>query len=991
MKTTAYRLSSGGAVDRSRPLSFQFDGAAYQGFAGDTLASALLANGVRLFGRSFKYHRPRGVMALGSAEPNALVELRAGAQREPNIQATMAELYDGLVARSQNRFPSLRYDLMAANQLAARFFVAGFYYKTFMWPSAFWEPVYEKLIRRAAGLGRAADAGDPDRYDHMHAHPDVLVVGGGPSGLAAARAASRVGARTMLVDENPNLGGALRFERTAIDGAPGDMWTDQITSEIADCGNGEILRRTTALGRYDHNVVLALERVSDHLPTPEKGRPRQRLWIIRPKQIVVASGAEERPIAFADNDKPGVMLSSAVRGFVNRYAVAPGRRVAIVTVNDDGYLTARDLKAAGVDVTLIADARGRTSVVSAELEAAGAPVLRNALPEQALGGIEVSGLRLQNAAGDRLADHPCDVIAVAGGYNPRIQLLSQSGAAPVWREDLLSFVPPETDDATQVAGACRGVYDLKACIEDGVAAGAEAARRAGFTDAADAPRPEPRPVAAAKLFEAPKPIGRSRGKAFVDFQNDVTADDVRLAVREGYEAVEHLKRYTTLGMATDQGKLSSVNGLAVLAEARGKPIAEVGTTRFRPPYAPAAIGAFAGYERGETFQPVRRTAMHRSHEQACATFVEAGQWLRPRYYARAGEDMTAAIRREAAAVRNTLGVCDVSTLGKIDVYGPDAMEFLNRLYINNWAKLPVGKARYGVMLREDGHIFDDGTTSRLSDDHCFLTCTTANAARVLAHMEYAAEVLFPDYDVTFCSATEQWCGVAIAGPNSRNALGKLFDGFDVSDAALPFMGVAETELFGVKARVFRISFSGELAYEINVPWGAGEMLWRRLMEAGAEFDITPYGTEALSVLRIEKGHIAGPEIDGRTTAADVGLGRMMAKKDFIGKTLAARPGLTAADRPALVGVRPVSAEDRLRGGAHFVKDPDRFEQESLGWVSSVADSPNVGSWIGLGFLKGGAARLGERIYAAYPLKAEMTEVEICAPCFVDPEGERLRG
>ncbi|MEM9706836.1 MAG: FAD-dependent oxidoreductase, partial [Pseudomonadota bacterium] len=861
--------------------------------------------------------------------------------------------------------------------------------KTFMWPASFWEPVYEKMIRRAAGLGRAADAPDPDRYEHSHLHTDVLIIGAGAAGLRAANRAAQAGLRVVLLEENAELGGWLRHVPGEINARSHDEWIQNETSALESAETVQLLTRTTALGLYDDNVVLALERVSDHLAQPGNGAPRQRLWIIRPRQIIIAAGAIERPITFGDNDKPGVMLSSAVRGFAHRYGVAAGRRIAIATNNDEGFEAALDLKTAGLDIVCVADQRPQPSAASQRAREVGIEVHHGVTPQRALGGVEVAGVRFQNLAGETTFDRACDVIAMAGGLNPCVQLLSQGGAPPKWVSEIQAFVADAPRSGVQTAGACSGLFELSACLQSGEAAASEAAMRLGAANnSAASARPEIKPIDITLATETPK-TGK-RGKAFVDFQNDVVASDIKLAVREGYTSVEHVKRYTTLGMATDQGKISSVNGLAILAQAHEKNIPDVGVTRFRPPYTPAAIGAFAGHHRGKTFQPVRRTAMHHCHEQAGATFVEAGQWLRPRYYARPGEGMLAAIKREASAVRASLGVCDVSTLGKIDVYGPDAGKFLNRLYINNWLKLPVGKARYGVMLREDGHLFDDGTTSRLADDHFFMTCTTANAGRVLAHMEYAAQVLFPELDVVFCSATEQWCGVALAGPMSRKALENVVD-TDVSNDALPYLGVIETTIDGVPARVFRISFSGELAYEINVPWGAGEMMWRKVMDAGAPFDITPYGTEALGVLRVEKGHVAGPEIDGRTTAADVGLGKMMAKKDFIGKKLAGRPGLTAETRSTLVGVKPVSANDRLRGGAHFVAGPAVPQQESLGWLSSVADSPAVGGWIGLGFLSHGADRLGERLYTAYPLKDEIVEVEICSPVFVDPEGERVRG
>jgi len=986
------RLTKGGQINRANSLTFTFDNKDYQGYEGDTLASALLANGVRLMGRSFKYHRPRGVLTAGSEEPNALVELRKGARREPNTRATMVELFDGLSATSQNRFPSLAIDFMSVNQLFGRFLVAGFYYKTFMWPASFWESFYEKIIRRSAGLGRASVESDPDTYDHSHAHCDVLVIGAGPAGLSAALSAGRTGARVILVEENHWMGGALNLEFDRIDEMPAAKWIEATLSKLNALDNVRVMKRTVLFGYYDDNVMAALERVNDHLSAPLAHQPRQRLWSIRAKEVVIATGAHERPIVFDNNDKPGVMLSSAVRTFVDRFGVAPGKKIAIVTNNDDAYHTAFQLKSAGIDVPVIADARVDPGPMLDRARELGIRVETDCLPGEAQGYLGVSNLLLQRSDKSLVEKIPCDCIAVSGGYSPNVHLVSQSGVMPVWREEILGFVPDTPIRAERSAGACNGTFDLEGCLREGHEAGLEAAKTAGVKipkKRTSAPRAETTQKSTiTAVWRSP-----GKGKAFVDFQNDVTASDIDLAHREGMVSIEHSKRYTTLGMATDQGKTSNVNGLALLAIARGQDIPTVGTTRYRPPYSPVAISAFAGHERGKHFQPTRLTAMHRAHERLGAVFVEVGQWLRPRYYPMDDtETMTHAIWREAAQVRKSVGMCDVSTLGKIEVFGHDAAEFLNRLYINGFAKLPVGKARYGLMLREDGHVFDDGTTSRLAEDHYFMTTTTANAAGVLSHMDYCAQVVWPELDVAFCSATEQWCGVAVAGPKARHVLeAAIGNALDMSDEALPFMGVREFDWNGAQARIFRISFSGELAFEINVPWGFGEAMWECIYAAGKEFGLIPYGTEALGVLRIEKGHVAGNELDGRSTAQDMGLGRMMSsKKSYVGLPMSQREGMIDEDRPRLVGLKPTNIKNRLRGGAHLVNDRNNATHEtSLGWVSSVADSPAMGSWIGLAYLKNGHNRHGERITATYPLKDENVEVEICDPVFYDPKGERL--
>ena len=987
---SGFRIRNGLRTDAARPLTFRFDGRIYTGCLGDTLASALLANGVTLMGRSFKYHRPRGLLSAGSEEPNALVELRSGARREPNTRPPLVELYQGLEACSQNRWPSLRFDALSVNQWAAPFLVAGFYYKTFMWPRRFWRTVYEPLIRHAAGLGRASEDPDPDTYEQAHLTTDVLVVGGGVAGLTAARAAAAAGARVVLAEETAWLGGRAVLDRERIDGAPAEAWVAATAAELEADPKVRVLTRTVVAGLYDHGTARAVERVADHLPTPPNGWPRQRAWTIRAKATVVAAGGHERPLVFPDNDRPGVMLAAAARDYLTGWGVAAGHRVVVATNNDDAYRTAHLLAGAGVDVAAVLDARTAPGPAPARAAATGLTVLPGTVPAGVIGTKRVKAVDVLEPAsggGERIR---CDALLVSGGWNPAVHLTTHLGAAPVWSDALQSFVPTlPADGPVLAAGLAAGHLSLPDCLASGRQAGADAAARTGH-----AGDPGPLPAADAQA-EAPIQALWSvpaSGPAFVDPQNDVTVKDLVLAQRENYASIEHTKRYTTLGMATDQGKIATVTGIGIVAGLRRVAPAAVGTTTYRPPYTPVALGTFAGHAVGLHHQPVRRTALHDWHTRNGATFTEAGQWLRPQIYGHPGESLFDATMREVRTVRSAAGICDVSTLGKIDVFGPDAAMFLNRLYINGFAKLPVGKARYGLMLREDGFAFDDGTVSRLADDHFFVTTTTANAGPVLAHMEFAHECLWPDLDVALCSATEQWCSIAVAGPQARKVLVRALPAFDLSSDALPFMGVRAGRQDGVAARVFRISFSGELAYEIGVPWGAGEALWTRLLEVGQEFGITPYGTEALGVMRIEKGHPAGPELDGRTMAQDLNLGRMMKKTgDYIGQALALHRAARDANRPVLVGLKPVQPEARLRAGAHLL-DPaaPRTLDHALGWVSSCQYSPECGHWIALGFLRGGHGPDGasRRVTAAFPLKDEWVEAEVVGPCFVDPEGSR---
>lgn len=988
---SVYRLAGEGAIQRDRSLSFTFDGRRHSAYAGDTLASALLAAGVHLVGRSFKYHRPRGILTAGSEEPNALVELRCGARREPNTRATMIELFEGLQACSQNAWPSRVFDVGAINSLLSRLFVAGFYYKTFMWPAAWWEKVYEPAIRRAAGLGRASAEPDPDCYEKAHAFCDVLVIGSGPAGLAAALTAARAGARVLVCEEDFLPGGRLNGERHEIDGADAASWARNAVAELRALPEVRFMTRTTVFGVYDGATYGAIERVSDHLPMPPEHQPRQRFWKIVARRTVLATGALERTVVFGGNDRPGVMLAAAVRTYVNRYRVTPGRRVGLFTTGDDGWKTAFDLLDAQVEVPVIVDARA--AVGAALLEQASRHDVQVVLGGQILSTAGARALRRVEVLDrdGRVRGVPVDALAVAGGWSPNLALATHLGMRPRWDESISAHVPADLPPSLCAVGAAAGEFSLAGALRSGAAAGRDAARTAGF----DAPlvswQTDEERLESSPLWFVPG----SRGKAFVDYQHDVTAEDVALAVREGYRSAEHLKRYTTLGMGTDQGKTAQLNGHALLAARTGREVAEIGTIAARPPYTPVAIGALAARERGRNFRPYRLTPSHRWAEARGAVFVDTGQWRRAQWFALPGEsDWRSTVAREVRSVRTAVGVCDVSTLGKIDVQGRDAASFLERIYANAVATLPVGRVRYGLMLRIDGMVLDDGTIAHLRDGHFLLSSSTAHVAQVMRHLTYAQQVLWPELDVQLTNVTEQWAQFAIAGPLARTLLERVCaEALALSNADLPHMACASLRWLGRRARLFRISFCGELGYELAVPARCAETTVRALMQAGESLGVTPYGTEALGVMRIEKGHVAGPEINGTTTAEDLGLGRLVSRhKDFIGRVLASRPALSAPDRPALVGLRPLDPHARLTSGAHLLAAGVPLSlQNDQGFVSSSAFSPTLGRWIGLGFLSRARERLGEQIRAYDPLRNLDLPVEVVRPVFYDPDGLRVKG
>ena len=968
MSRQKFRNQAGGHIDRSRPLKFTFNGRGYTGYQGDTLASALLANGVRLIGRSFKYHRPRGIVGGGVEETNALVRLNTGARSEPNLQATRIELFDGLVAESQNCWPSVGFDVGAMVSLFGRFLPSGFYYKTFKWPARLW-PTYEHLIRSAAGMGRTPIELDPDTYAHRYAHCQVLVAGGGPAGLTAALSAGRSGARVIIADDGADFGGMLRGQRNTIDGKPAAEWIADAVAELQTLPEVTLLPRTMVSAYYDHNMLVLNQRLADHQPRPSAHQPRQRLWQVRAEQVVLATGAIERPLVFANNDRPGVMLASAARTYVNRDGVRPGARCVVFTNNSSAYAAAIDLDAGGIEVMAIVDAR--TEVPAADLGAAtdaGIEVIANHAVVTVRGRCAVKGVSVMQLGpdGETVQGQPieisCDLLCMSGGWTPSVHLFSQSRGKLRYDPELTAFVPDQSFQAERSVGGAAGIFSSE-------------------------PESPLRP-----LWSVPLPNG-IHAKRFVDIQNDVTVDDIALAHREGYRSVEHLKRYTALGMGTDQGRTSNVNGLAIMAGLRGEDIPAVGTTTFRAPFSPITLGAVAGDGVGEHLAPTRRSPMHRWHQEAGAPFVTAGQWLRPQCYPQAAESLPRAIAREARHVRQRVGIVDVSTLGKIDLQGPDAAEFLNRVYVNRFDKLAVGRCKYGLMLRDDGHVYDDGTVTRIATHRFLITTTTAHAGGVISHLEYLSQVVWPDLDIQMISVTDDWAAVAIAGPESRRVLERVTDDIDVSNEALPFMAYREGTIACLPARLMRISFSGELAYEINAPADAGLDLWTSLLAAGEDAGIVPYGTEAMGILRVEKGHVVGNEINGRTTADDLGFGAMMAAgKPFVGDRLARRQALASPDRKQLVGLIPVDRRQRVPRGAQLVADPSAPPPVAMiGEVTSTCDSPTLGHPIALGLLLRGRERLGEVIHAHSPLTGQTVAVTVTAPVFIDPEGERLRG
>ncbi|MFZ7093416.1 sarcosine oxidase subunit alpha family protein [Primorskyibacter sp. 2E233] len=1002
------RLAKGGRLtDRSTQIEFTFNGKRFKGFKGDTLASALLANDQMLVGRSFKYHRPRGIVASGAEEPNALVNLGQGNTHEPNQRATTTELFDGLQATSQNHWPSLEYDVGALNQLVSRFLPAGFYYKMFMYPRSFWKHVYEPFIRQSAGLGKAPDpeTRDPDTYEHFYAHVDVLVVGGGVAGLQAARAAGESGAKVLLIEQTADWGGRTLVDGGEIDGKTAQDWVSETLQVLDDLPNVTLRSRTMGAGVYDHGYVLGYERLTDH--NPKADGPRHRLWKIRAKQVVTATGAIERPISFAGNDIPGVILASAVRDYVVNYGVSIGDRTVVVTNNDDAYRTALAIHEAGLSVPVIIDVRVHAvdPALVAQAKAAGIVVHQGQAVAKVKGGKRVTGVVISSQAGEgaMVDEIACECVAMSGGWSPVVHLWSHCGGKLTWDVENAFFRPdpsraPTSHDGQPfviTAGTANGFLHLNDALQDAHEAGKTAAERCGARAKAGTAAPQadaPAEALMAPVWLMPQGAGiELRSKSWLDYQNDVKVSDVQLAAREGYESVEHTKRYTTLGMATDQGKLSNINGLATLSNALGEDIPQVGTTTFRPPYTPISMGAIGGEARGEIFQPLRKTPMHAWHAANGAEWEPVGHWRRPYCFTKPGESKHDAVMREVKATRDSLGLLDASTLGKIIVKGPDAGRFLDMMYTNMMSTLKPGKCRYGLMCSENGFLSDDGVVARIDDETFLCHTTTGGADRIHAHMEDWLQCEWWDWQVYTANVTEQHAQIAVVGPNARHLLEAL-GGMDVSKETLPFMAWADGELAGFPVRVYRISFSGELSYEIAVPASHGQAFWDLCMQVGAQWNVTPYGTECLHIMRAEKGFIMiGDETDGTVIPQDLGLDWAISKKkeDFIGKRAQERSHMADPNRWKLVGLETLDGST-LPDGAYAVAEGSNAngQRNTQGRVTSTYHSPTLNKGIAMGLVLHGPDRMGEVIEFARDDGVTMIPTKIVSPIFYDPEGEK---
>ena len=993
-----FRLNKEGLINRNKKISFTFNGKKLFGYEGDTIASALIANGIHLVGRSFKYHRPRGFFGAGVEEPNAKLQVEFNGHSEPNVNATEMELVEGLSATSQNCWPSVNFDIGAINNFLKMFFPAGFYYKTFMWPKSFWYKIYEPFIRKAAGLGVASIEKDKERYEHKFEYCDLLVTGSGPSGLASAYAAAKNGAKVILAEDKPRFGGTLLTDDVSIDNLSGKDWAEKIISELKSMPNVTVKNRSQVFGYYDHNMLVMFERVSDHLEKKSKFTPRQRLWYIRAKETILSTGSIERPIVFGNNDTPGIFLSAAAKEYMKVYGVLVGKKPLIFTNNDSAYETALEFKKNNVEPIILDTREEHSSELIDEAKSKGIDIRFShgvivANGYKKVKSAKIGKLNKDKNSFEKIETVDCDCICVSGFWTPSVHLASQSGNKLKYEEKIDAFIPDKKKQHETSVGAANGSFTLEESLKHGFENGSNLSAKITETKTEiSIPNVNEKKYGAHDKFWCMPLPKNENPKRFVDFQNDVSVSDIEIALREGYRSIEHVKRYTTLGMATDQGRTSNLNGLQLVSNIENKIVPEVGHTTFRPPFTPITIGTIVGREVGMEYMPTRKTPMHEWHEKNNAVFVDAGAWKRPRYYKQGSETLFEASKREAKNVRENVGICDVTTLGKIDIKGPDAAEFLNRVYTNAWMKLPVGKARYGLMLREDGIVMDDGTTTRISENHYHMTTTTAQAANVLSHLEYYLQIVWPELNVNVVSTTEQWAGAAIAGPKSRDMLSKLYPDLDVSNDALPFMGYKEAEFFGVPSRIFRISFSGELAYEINVKSDHGMFMWEKMMEVGKEFGNQPYGTEALSTLRIEMGHVAGPELDGRTIPSDVSLnGLVSKKKDFIGKNSLGREAFNVESRQKIVGLIPIDRKSSIPEGSHIVQDQNaKLPNPKLGHVSSSCWSVENNNPFSLAIMKDGKNMIGKKFFAVSPLKNKSIEVEVISSHYVDPEGKRVR-
>lgn len=982
---TNFRRPGIGIVDTSKSLGFTFDGKSYQGVQGDTLASALLANGVHLMGRSFKYHRPRGVVGSGSEEPNALVAFDRGRGRvTPNVRATTLELFEDLMATSQNRWPSLKTDIGAFNNTFSMFFPAGFYNKTFKWPASFWDKVYEPFIRNMAGLGPAPKEPDADNYASVYGHCETLIVGSGPAGLAAALVAARKGGRVILCDEQAEFGGSLlSTPDVKIEGRPAREWVSRSLKKLRASKNVTLMSRTTAIGYFHDNFIALAERLTDHIPGVEVGASREKLYRIRAGKTILAQGAIERPMLFKGNDRPGVMLASAAQTYLNKYGVAVGNEVAVFTSHDSAYQVAFDLADANTRIPAIIDTRDKiSSKFKAECKKRGIELFTVSHIATTDGHRRIKTLDVWDERREIRKVIGCDALIMSGGWTPSLHLWSHSKGGIKWDAELAAYIPDIANENCVSVGACRGNFGIAEALNAGTKAGGG---RKTFEVV------EPEFGSGVVVTTLPDVLASRGAKAFVDFQNDVTENDIQLAVREGFKSIEHVKRYTTNGMATDQGKTSNLNALQIAAKAIDKPIEKVGLTTFRPPYTPTTFGAMAGYRSDDLFEVTRKSPIDPWAEEQDAVFEPVSVWRRARHFPKNGEDRHKAVARECKSTRESLGIFDASTLGKIEVVGPGAAKFMNLMYTNSWSALKTGSCRYGLMLREDGYIYDDGVVGRLAEDRFHVTTTTGGAPRVYRHMEDYLQTEFPELDVWLTSTTEQWAVIALNGPNARKLIAPFVEGIDLSPEAFPHMAVREGTICGIPTRLFRVSFSGELGFEINIPAHYGRAVWETLIDAGQQFDICPYGTETMHVLRAEKGFIiVGQDTDGTVTPFDAGMPWAVSKKkkDFVGKRSLARPDLVESGRKQLVGILTDDPNVVLEEGAQIVADPSQpIPMEMIGHVTSSYWSEALGRSIAMALVKDGFNRMDEELFI--PMIEKTHNVKVVSAMFYDPKGERL--
>ena len=995
-----YRVKKTDYVDQTNRISFKFDGKTYFGFKGDTLASALLSNGIHLVGRSFKYHRPRGIMTCGSEEPNAICQINPGTDlTEPNVRATEIELYEGLEASSQNCWPNVNFDIGGINNFISPFIPAGFYYKTFMWPKSFWKNIYEPLIRKSAGLGKSPTLPDPDFYDHKHIHCDVLVIGGGISGIIAAKIAAKSGSNTILIDDKNTLGGSTIFqnnENFKINDEISKDWLFQEIEELKKLKNLTIKTRTSVAAYHSYNYLLAKENLTDHLSKNNKtSNIRQRLWKIRSNKVIIASGAIERPLVFNNNDRPGIILASSVNKYLNFYGVICGENNFVFTNNDSAYETALSLFEKGIQIKIIDIRKKTNSKIVKQVEKLGIDIywnstVTNTYGYRKLNSIEIMSLSEDgsNVIGEKIKVK-CDCLAVSGGWTPMVHMHTQSGGKLNFRESDQVFLPKELGSEHISVGSCNGDFELDDIIKN-TNEKVKSLLNLKETEFEKTYVKCTKEIDKRNIWLLPNKITLGKTKSFIDFQNDSTAKDIKLALREGFRSIEHVKRYTTTGMATDQGKLSNMHALGIIAETAGVKMGTLGTTTFRPPFTPLTFGAIVGRNVGQFFDITRRTSIHEWHIKNNAKFENVGQWKRPWYYPKENEDMYQAVQRESKAARDSAGILDASTLGKIDIQGSDASEFLNRVYTNAWSKLAIGKCRYGLMLNEDGMVYDDGVTTRLGENHFLMTTTTGGAANVLSKLEDYLQTEWPELDVFLTSVTDQYSTASICGPNSKKILMKLFPNVNFNDDDFPHMSFKNSTINNINCRIMRISFTGELSYEINIEAKYGKSLWEKCIDVGKDFNITPYGTETMHLLRAEKGFIiVGQDTDGTMTPVDLQMDWIVSKKkyDFIGKRSLYRSDTIKEDRKQLVGLLTEDPKEILEEGAQIVSDISKKPVEMLGHVTSSYFSPNLNKSIALAVVRNGKKMKGQKLIV--PMENKNINVIVSDSIFLDKENKRL--